>query len=112
MSGWVVEVLAVAQPEVEALPADLRARLRRLSMVIENNGLERIREPYVKHLEGKLWEMRISGRDGIARAIYFTATGKRVLVARVFIKKTQKAPRGEMAMALKRMKEWHDAQGK
>ena len=29
-----------------------------------------MREPYVKHLEGKLWEMRMIGRDGIARAIY------------------------------------------
>jgi phage-related protein len=109
---WQVEVLAAALAEVEALPTDLRARLQRLATMIEANGLERMREPYVKHLEHKLWEMRVNGRDGIARAIYFTASGKRVLIARAFIKKTQKTPRAEIEIALKRMKEWHDEQSK
>ena len=27
-------------------------------------GLEIVVEPHVKHLEGKLWEMRLMGRDG------------------------------------------------
>ena len=34
----------------------------------------------------------MSGRDGIARAIYITATGQRVVVVRVFVKKTEKTP--------------------
>jgi len=46
--------------------------------------LEKVHEPYVKHLEGPLWEMRMKGRDGIARAAYVTATGRRVVVVRVF----------------------------
>jgi hypothetical protein len=33
--------------------------------LIESHGLERVREPYVKHLEGPLWEMRLKGRDRI-----------------------------------------------
>jgi phage-related protein len=68
--------------------------------LIESEGLERIREPYVKHLEGRLWEMRMRGRDGIARAAYVTAVGKRVVVVRVFRKKTQKTPRREIELAL------------
>jgi len=44
------------------------------------------------------------GRDGIARAIYMTATGKRVIVLRVFVKKTQKTPRHEIELALERAK--------
>jgi phage-related protein len=55
-------------------------------------------------LEGDLWEIRLIGRDGIARAIYITATGKRVVVLRVFIKKMQKTPRHEIALALERAK--------
>lgn len=39
-------------------------------------GLERLRELYVKHLEGRLWEMRMKGKDGIARAAYVTAAGR------------------------------------
>jgi len=58
----------------------------------------------VKHLGGPVWEMRMKGRDGIARAAYVTASGQRVVV-HVFAKKTQKTPRREIEMALKRAKE-------
>jgi phage-related protein len=59
----------------------------------------------VKHLEDKLWEMRMKGKDGIARAIYITATGERVIVVHAFIKKTQKTPRGALETARMRAKE-------
>ena len=68
-------------------------------------GLERMREPHVKHLEGPLWEMRIKGRDGVSRAIYVTAKGRRVVVVRVFVKKTRNTPRREIDLALGRAKE-------
>jgi phage-related protein len=64
-----------------------------------------MREPYVKHVEGKIWEMRMIGRDGIARSLYMTAVGKRVVVLRTFIKKSQKTPRAEIEIALKRAKD-------
>lgn len=88
---WVVEVLDDrVRDEIEALPADMKARFRRLVELIQGHGLERMPEPHVKHLEGPLWEMRMKGRDGISRAIYVTAKGRRVVVLRAFIKKTQK----------------------
>jgi phage-related protein len=49
--------------------------------------------------------MRLRGRDGIARALYVTVTGQRVVVVRVFVKKTQKTPRREIELALERAKE-------
>jgi phage-related protein len=49
--------------------------------------------------------MRLRGRDGIARALYITALGKRVIVVRAFVKKTQKTPRSEIELALRRAKE-------
>lgn len=52
-----------------------------------------------------LWEMRMKGRDGIARAAYVTASGKRVVIGHVFVKKTQKTPRREIETALRRAKE-------
>lgn len=87
------------------LPADIRASFARIVGLIETHGLERVREPYVKHLEGPLWEMRMKGRDGIARAAYVTASGKRVVIVHVFEKKTQKTPRREIEYALRRAKE-------
>lgn len=103
---WSVEYLDdAAEAEVEALPNEARASFQRIAGMICSNGLERMREPYVKHLEGKLWEMRLSGRDTIARSLYVTATGKRVVVVHSFVKKTQKTPRRVIDYALKRAKE-------
>ncbi len=62
------------------MPEDIGAAFLRIADMIENYGLERMREPYVKHLQGPVWEMRMKGRDGIARAAYVTATGRRVVV--------------------------------
>ena len=47
----------------------------------------------------------MKGRDGVARAVYVAASGRRVVVVRVFTKETQKTPRREIEMALKRAKE-------
>ena len=48
---------------------------------------------------------RMNGKDGIARAAYVAGTGQRVVVVHLFVKKTQKTPRREIEMALKRAKE-------
>lgn len=103
---WTVETLGpVVDAELEALPADMRARFSHIVSLIEALGLERMREPHVKHLRGPLWEMRMKGRDGISRAIYVTAKGRRVVVVRAFVKKTQKTPNQEIELALKRTSE-------
>jgi len=103
---WRVEFLdAAAKAEVDALPLDLRAGFERIAALVRANGLERMREPYVRHLQGKLWEMRLKGKSGIARSIYVTATGRRVVLLRTFVKKTEKAPRREIELALERSKE-------
>ncbi len=103
---WTVETLndEVAD-ELNALPRDMRAKVERIVMLISQFGLEQVHEPYVKHLQGPLWEMRMKGRDGISRALYVTAKGKRVVVVRVFVKKTQKTPRREIVLSLRRAKE-------
>ena len=101
--SWTVEILnGEVASELDALPTDMRAKLEHIVRLIGAFGLEHVREPHVKHLEGRLWEMRLTGRDGIARALYLTATGKRVVIVRAFRKKTQKTPRREIELALKR----------
>ncbi|MGA2851149.1 MAG: type II toxin-antitoxin system RelE/ParE family toxin [Terracidiphilus sp.] len=104
--SWSVEVLNEAgAAEIRSLPADMHARFLRISLLIEQAGLETMREQQVKHLEGKIWEMRMTGRDGIARALYVTKVDRRVVVLRVFVKKTQKTPDSEIDIAKRRAKE-------
>jgi len=106
---WIVELLDDrVQEELESLPADMRARFRRIVELIQLFGLERVNEPHVKHIEGPLWEMRMKGKDGISRAIYVAAAERRVVIVRVFLKKTQKTSRRDIALALERAKEVTD----
>lgn len=103
---WTVEILNEdVATELDDLPTDMRAKLEHIVRLITEFGLDRIREPHVKHLEGRLWEMRLIGRDGIARALYVTAIGKRVVIVRAFRKKSQKTPRREIELALRRAEE-------
>jgi phage-related protein len=103
---WTVEFLdGDVRDQLTAQPADIRASFRRIVELIGAVGLEKVREPYVKHLEGPLWEMRMKGKDGLARAAYVTAQGRRVVVVHVFTKKTQKTPRRDIETALRRAKE-------
>jgi phage-related protein len=58
----------------------------------------------LKHVEGKLWEVRAKSAEGIARGLYVTATGCRVVVLHVFEKKSQKTPHSALRLARERMK--------
>ena len=94
--------------EIAALPGDVRATLARIARLIEAYGLPHVGMPYVRHVEGKLWEIRAKGRNGIARVFYVAATPQRVVLLRAFVKKTQKTPRGEIDRALQAALEVQD----
>ncbi len=103
---WTVETLnAAVDGELTALPAGLRARLLRLMELIEDYGVTGLRAPHAKHLEGKLWELRIKSGEGIARAVYAVVTGRRVVILHAFVKKTDKTPKRALAIARQRLKE-------
>ncbi|MBI5520337.1 MAG: type II toxin-antitoxin system RelE/ParE family toxin [Desulfovibrio sp.] len=91
--------------EFEALPADVRARFQRIFRLAEAHGLAALVMPLARPLEGPLWELRASGRDGIARGLYVAQSGKRVVLLRFFAKKTQRTPRREIETALARLRE-------
>ncbi|MDE0113066.1 MAG: type II toxin-antitoxin system RelE/ParE family toxin [Albidovulum sp.] len=103
---WRVETLnETVDRELDALPADMQARFARIGRLIAAIGPERVGAPRVRHLNGPLWEIRLSGRDGIARALYIVAAGRRAVVARAFVKKTRRTPRREIEVALSRARE-------
>ena len=105
-NAWTVEFLDDAvEAEFLAIPKDLQARLVHIADLIESYGLENLGMPYMRHLQDKLWEIRGKGKSGIARALYVAVVGRRVVILRVFVKKTQKTPTAEIALALTRIKE-------
>jgi len=101
--SWHVEITEEAETELDALPADIQMHFLRIAGRLEKFGPHKVSKPHVAHLAGKLWEIRMQGRDGIARAIYFAAQGQRLVVVRAFVKKTQQTPRREIELAFTRM---------
>ena len=91
--------------EFMKLPTDIRARFDRIVGLIESFGLRRVGMPYVRQVQGKIWEMRAPGREGSGRSLYAAVSGQRVVILRSFLKKTRKTPRKELAIALQRLKE-------
>jgi phage-related protein len=60
-------------------------------------------EPLVKHIDGKLWELRRASDKQIYRLLYFFFTGRRIVFLHGFQKQTPKTPRREIETAQKRM---------
>lgn len=103
---WSVETLSrTVDEELAALPVDMRARFVRIAQLVEQVGLPNVREPHVKHVRGQIREIRMQGKAGIARALYMARSDPRVVVLRVFLKKTQRTPTREIDLAFARIKE-------
>jgi phage-related protein len=99
---WTVEFHPLAQQEADAQPQDIRTKLQRYLDIISRQGLDHLPPKGTKHLRDDVWELRLTGRDGIARALYITRRGRRLIIVRVFAKKTQKTPPREIDLAMQR----------
>jgi len=103
---WTVEFYKTEDnqsPIEEWLDSIPKTAIRNLSL-LEELGLT-IREPYVKSLGDKLYEIRAKDTNGIYRVIYFAYTGKRFVMLHGFTKKIQKTPSKDFKIAKKRMEE-------
>ena len=103
--GWTVFLDERLESWLNDIPKDIKARIINIVDLLAEHGPQNVREPYVKHLQGKLYEIRAKGKDGIARVFYFTMTGQRIVLLHGFIKKAQKTSKRELAIAVVRMTE-------
>ncbi|CAN5888767.1 hypothetical protein BH24CHL4_BH24CHL4_12270 [soil metagenome] len=64
------------------------------------------REPLVKHLSGPIWELRRESNTNTYRILYAILPDNEILLLHGFQKTTQKTPKREIAMALRRLAEF------
>jgi phage-related protein len=81
----------------------MQARCLRIAELLEEFGPRGVGMPHVRPLGAKLWEMRMQGRDGIARAVYVAVHDRHLRVLHVFVKKTEATPRHAIDAAWKRL---------
>ena len=85
---------------IEELPPKMMAKVLRSVQMLRANGSE-LREPYSKHLNDGIFEIRAKVGADISRVLYFFMVGKKVILTHGFIKKTQKTPPFEIDRAKK-----------
>ena len=75
MSEWDAHFInELAEAEFEALPIDIRAKLTRALDLLRAKGIAVLVMPLARHVEGKVWELRATGRDRIGRSLYVAAS--------------------------------------
>ena len=92
-----------AQPAkdfLDSLDTKMRAKMIMTIGLLQDNGYE-LREPYSKHLDEGIFELRAKVGSDITRVLYFFYVGQNVILTNGFIKKTNKTPPGEIEKAKK-----------
>jgi len=108
-ADWIVEYYSdhrgrtPALEYIEAQSVADQAHIAHCIALLQDLGV-RIGEPYVKHLSGKLWELRPQPH----RLIYFVFTGRRIVILHAFRKTSKKTRRRDIDIAWKRMNDFVD----
>ncbi|PCJ40839.1 MAG: hypothetical protein COA71_09555 [SAR86 cluster bacterium] len=89
------------------LPAGLSAKYFHLTDLMIEFGAN-LGMPHTKPMSTGLFELRVKGKEGIARVFYCTKVGKRIIMLHGFIKKTPKTPSKDLRKAERRFKEVKD----
>ena len=108
MTWRVTFITEALEQDILDLPAGLVARFLRYAERLEIYG-PNLGMPHTRAMGDGLFELRIKAAEGIARVFYCTTVGDRIVVLHVFIKKSDRTRRRELALARKRMKELRSA---
>ena len=89
----------------------MRAKIYGLMGILQEKG-NMLREPYSKHLEDGIFELRCKFGSDITRVLYFFYYEGRIVLTHGFIKKTQRTPAGEIEKAKKYRRDYIERHGK
>ena len=103
--AWIIHYHTEAvESFVRELPAGLLARYLRLTDMMLEFGAN-LGMPHTQAMSDGLFELRVKGKEGIARVFYCTLVGQRIIMLHGFIKKSQKTPPKELKLARDRLAE-------
>lgn len=87
-----------AKEFILSLDLKMRAKVLRTVALLRDAG-PFLREPYSKPLDDGIFEIRTKFGSDITRVLYFFMVGQKIILTNGFIKKTQKTPASEIALA-------------
>ena len=96
---------------LDSVNPKMRAKIYGLMGILQEKG-NMLREPYSKHLEDGIFELRCKFGSDITRVLYFFYYEGRIVLTHGFIKKTQRTPAGEIEKAKKYRRDYIERHGK
>lgn len=90
---------------LNSLDVKMRAKLFGMIGLLQEKG-NQFREPYTKHIDDGIFELRCKVGNNITRVLYFFYYGGKIILTNGFIKKTQKTPQDEIKLAKQRRKDF------
>jgi phage-related protein len=90
---------------LNSLEARMRAKVVGMLEILQDRG-NLLREPYSKYLGDGIFEIRCKQGSNISRVLYFFWYDGKIILTNGFIKKSQKAPKNEIALAKSRRKDY------
>lgn len=88
---------------LDSVNPKMRAKIFGLLGILQEKG-NMLREPYSKHLDDGIFELRCKFGSDITRVLYFFYYEGRIILTNGFVKKTQKTPKEEIQLAKDRRK--------
>jgi len=86
--------------ELDTFSIEIKARFNDLFQILGKEG--KLEMPFAKKLDTNLFEIRIKHK-GQWRATYAYILKDKIIILSVFLKKTKKTPKKEIAKALRRL---------
>lgn len=90
-----------AKEFIASLEPASRRKFFAVKTLLEEFGYA-LREPHVKYLGHKIFELRFTGQEGAIRVFYFFAEGDKVIFTNGFLKKTGQTPEKEFVFAIRK----------
>ncbi|WP_299489891.1 type II toxin-antitoxin system RelE/ParE family toxin [uncultured Shewanella sp.] len=101
---WKIDFYDGVEDSILAMPPKIQARIIRLLELIESHGAY-LGSPHTQPMGDGLFEIRAKAQEGIGRGLFCYLDGRHVHILHAFVKKSQKTPKRELDLAIRRMRE-------
>ena len=101
---WNIQFYSGVEESILSMPPKIQARMIRLLDLMESHGAN-LGPPHTEPMGDGLFEIRAKAQEGIGRGLFCYLKGNEIIVLHAFVKKSQKTPKKELAVAKQRRKE-------
>ncbi|WP_116645051.1 type II toxin-antitoxin system RelE/ParE family toxin [Salinivibrio sp. HTSP] len=101
---WNIVFYRGVEESILNMPPKIQSRMLKLLELIEKHGAK-LGPPHTESIGNGLFEIRAKAKEEIGRSLFCYLDGPNIYIFHAFVKKSQKTPKKDLALATGRMKE-------